>query len=48
LFAWESVRHFPTVILVEGLFDLASLWQAGFRHVTLERKGIHDQSQGLS
>ena len=25
LFAWESVRHFPTVILVEGLFDLASL-----------------------
>ena len=34
LFAWESVRHFPTVILVEGLFDLASLWQAGFRHAT--------------
>jgi DNA primase len=34
LFAWESVRHFPTVILVEGLFDLASLWQAGFHHAT--------------
>jgi DNA primase len=34
LFAWESVRHFPTVILVEGLFDLATLWQAGFRHAT--------------
>jgi DNA primase catalytic core len=34
LFAWESVRQFPTVILVEGLFDLAVLWQAGFRHVT--------------
>jgi len=34
LFAWESVRHFPTVILVEGLFDLATLWQAGFRHTT--------------
>src|SRR5579872_6264713 len=30
LFAWESVRSFPTVILVEGLFDLAVLWQAGF------------------
>ena len=34
MFAWESVRHFPTVILVEGLFDLATLWQAGFRHTT--------------
>ena len=34
LFAWESVRQFPTVILVEGLFDLAVLWQAGFRHTT--------------
>jgi DNA primase len=34
LFAWESVRHFPTVILVEGLFDLAVLWQAGFRNTT--------------
>ena len=34
LFAWESVRQFPTVILVEGLFDLAVLWQAGFRNTT--------------
>jgi DNA primase len=34
LFAWESVRHFSTVILVEGLFDLAMLWQAGFRNTT--------------
>lgn len=34
LFAWESVSRFPTVILVEGLFDLAVLWQAGFRHTT--------------
>lgn len=34
LFAWESVRQFSTVILVEGLFDLAVLWQAGFRHAT--------------
>jgi DNA primase len=34
LFAWESVRPFSTVILVEGLFDLAALWQAGFRHTT--------------
>jgi DNA primase len=34
LFAWESVRQFSTVILVEGLFDLAVLWQAGFRNTT--------------
>ena len=34
LFAWASVRHFPAVILVEGLFDLAVLWQAGFRNTT--------------
>jgi DNA primase len=34
LFAWDSVRHFSIVILVEGLFDLAVLWQAGFRNTT--------------
>ncbi len=34
LFAWESVRQFSAVILVEGLLDLAVLWQAGFRNVT--------------
>ena len=34
LFAWGSVRQFFTVILVEGLFDLAVLWQAGFRNTT--------------
>jgi DNA primase len=34
LFAWESVSSFSAVILVEGLFDLAVLWQAGFRNTT--------------
>jgi len=34
LVAWESVRHFSTVILVEGPLDLAVLWQAGFRNTT--------------
>jgi DNA primase len=34
LFAWESVSSFSTIILVEGLFDLAVLWQAGFRNTT--------------
>jgi DNA primase len=34
LFAWESISHFSTVILVEDPFDLAVLWQAGFRNTT--------------
>ncbi|PYV67195.1 MAG: hypothetical protein DMG97_27870 [Acidobacteria bacterium] len=34
LFAWESLRHYSHVILVEGLFDLALLWQEGFRNTT--------------
>ena len=34
LFAWESVRQFSSIILVEGLLDLAVLWQAGFRNTT--------------
>jgi DNA primase len=34
LFAWDSIRCCSSVILVEGLFDLAVLWQAGFRNTT--------------
>jgi len=34
LFDWGSVRQFSTTILVEGLLDLAVLWQAGFRNTT--------------
>jgi DNA primase len=34
LYGWERVKHYPEVILVEGLFDLAVLWQAGFRNAT--------------
>jgi DNA primase len=34
LFAWELVQHFSSVIMAEGLFDLAMLWQAGFRNTT--------------
>jgi DNA primase len=30
LYGWEHARESGTVIVVEGLFDLASLWQAGF------------------
>jgi DNA primase len=34
LFAWHFVGKFREIILVEGLFDLAALWQAGFRNTT--------------
>jgi DNA primase len=34
LYLWEQVRRYPEVILVEGLFDYAALWQAGFHNVT--------------
>jgi DNA primase catalytic core len=34
LYAWEQLQQCPEVILVEGLFDYAVLWQAGFHHVT--------------
>jgi DNA primase len=34
LVGWETVSRFSRIILVEGLFDLAVLWQAGFRNTT--------------
>jgi DNA primase len=34
LYSWEHVRRYPEVILVEGLFDYAALWEAGFHNVT--------------
>lgn len=34
LYSWNQVRLYPNVILVEGLFDYAALWQAGFHNVT--------------
>ena len=34
LYSWEQVRRYSEVILVEGLFDYAALWQAGFHNVT--------------
>jgi DNA primase len=30
LYGWEHAKDYQAVIVVEGLFDLASLWQAGF------------------
>ncbi len=34
LYSWGQVQQCPEVILVEGLFDYAALWQAGFHNVT--------------
>lgn len=34
LFSWSTIGTSPEVILVEGLFDLALLWQAGFVNTT--------------
>ena len=34
LYAWEQAQSYPEVILVEGLFDYAVLWEAGFHNVT--------------
>jgi DNA primase len=34
LYGWEQVRRHPEIILVEGLFDYAVLWQAGFHNIT--------------
>ena len=34
LYAWAQVRQYPEVILVEGLFDCAVLWEAGFYNAT--------------
>jgi DNA primase len=34
LYGWQQVRHCREIVLVEGLFDFAVLWQAGFQNVT--------------
>jgi DNA primase len=44
LYSWEQVRQIPEVILVEGLFDYAVLWQAGFHNVTCSM-GSHLNAQ---
>jgi DNA primase len=44
LYCWERVRLHAEVILVEGLFDYAALWQAGFHNVTCSM-GSHLNAQ---
>ena len=40
LFAWSMLGNHADIILVEGLFDLAVLWQAGFLNTTCAF-GVH-------
>jgi DNA primase len=47
LFAWSTVRQHPEAILVEGLFDLAVLWQAGFINTSCAL-GVHLTEQQVS
>lgn len=44
LYSWDKARTYPEVILVEGLFDYAVLWQAGFHNVSCSL-GTHLNSQ---
>ena len=46
LYAWEQARRYPEVILVEGLFDFAVLWQAGFHNLTCSM-GTHLNTRQL-
>lgn len=34
LYRWNSLHMAPEILLVEGFFDVAALWQAGFAHAT--------------
>jgi DNA primase len=40
LYGWAQASAFSRVIVVEGLFDVAALWQAGFPH-TVAALGSH-------
>ena len=54
LYHWERVRHYRRIVLVEGLFDWATLWQAGFHNVTcslgtgLNATQLHQLCDGAS
>lgn len=44
LYGWNQARNSPALIVVEGLFDLASLWQAGFANA-VALLGSHGNGQ---
>jgi DNA primase len=47
LYGWSQALTFPRVMVVEGLFDVAALWQAGFPH-TVAVLGSHLNDQQLT
>lgn len=47
LYGWSRALAFPRVIVVEGLFDVAALWQAGFPNA-VAALGAHLNHQQLS
>ena len=54
LYGWEKVRNCRQIVLVEGVFDWVTLWQAGFRNVTcslgtgLNATQLHQLCDGAS
>ena len=38
LYRWERVQPHQEIIVVEGMFDLTVLWQAGFRNVKVRKR----------
>jgi DNA primase len=47
LYGWTRAMGFPRVLVVEGLFDVAALWQAGFSE-TVAALGSHLNNSQLS
>lgn len=47
LYGWSRAIGFPRVVVVEGLFDLAALWQAGFSEA-VSALGSHLNNAQLS
>lgn len=47
LYGWKQAQEFHSLIVVEGLFDLAALWQAGFPQ-TVAVLGCHLNSLQLA
>jgi DNA primase len=46
LYGWRQARQYSSLIVVEGLLDLAALWQAGFPQ-TLAALGAHLNEQQM-
>jgi DNA primase len=45
LYRWNSLHPAPEILLAEGLFDVAALWQAGFSNVTCGGGALLNRTQ---